>query len=265
MRFLEIKGHRIEYEEIAAARIDAPAILLLHEGLGSVAMWRDFPAKVASATGCRTVTYSRWGHGRSARFPGPRDPGYMHHEALVELPALRHTLALDDVVMFGHSDGASIALIHAGSGQWPVRGLILEAPHVFVEEISIRGIAEAKAAYEAGELKRRLARHHADVEGVFRAWNDIWLSPGFRAWNIEGYLSGVTSPVLLIQGADDQYGTLAQIDAVGRQVHGPVRKLVMAKCMHAPHRDEEAEVLAATARFVLQFAERAIPASGTKP
>ena len=250
MPFVEINGHRIEYTEIAARRGDTPTLVLLHEGLGSVAMWRDFPVRLAHATGCRTVTYSRWGYGKSDRFPGPRDPGYMHREALDELPALRTALAIDDPVLVGHSDGASIALIHAGSRRWTVRGLILEAPHVFVEDVSIAGIEEAKHAYEDDNLKRRLARYHADVEGVFRGWNDIWLSAAFRDWNIEEFLPGVTCPVLAIQGIDDQYGTVAQVNAVARGIKGSFEKLLLEDCVHAPHRDQEADTLAAMAGFI---------------
>ncbi|HVA35230.1 MAG TPA: alpha/beta hydrolase [Stellaceae bacterium] len=250
MAFVEINGHRIEYADIAARRDGAPTLILLHEGLGSLAMWRDFPVRLAHATGCRTVTYSRWGYGRSDRFPGPRDPRYMHREALDELPALRAALAIDDPVLVGHSDGASIALIHTGSRRWKVRGLILEAPHVFVEDVSIAGIEEAKHAYESDDLKRRLARYHADVEGVFRGWNDIWLSAVFRDWNIEEYLPGVNCPVLAIQGIDDQYGTVAQVNAVARGVKGSFEKLLLEDCMHAPHRDQEADSLAAMAGFL---------------
>ena len=250
MAFVEINGHRIEYADIAARRDGAPTLILLHEGLGSLAMWRDFPVRLAHATGCRTVTYSRWGYGRSDRFPSPRDPRYMHREALDELPALRAALAIDDPVLVGHSDGASIALIHTGSRRWKVRGLILEAPHVFVEDVSIAGIEEAKHAYESDDLKRRLARYHADVEGVFRGWNDIWLSAVFRDWNIEEYLPGVNCPVLAIQGIDDQYGTVAQVNAVARGVKGSFEKLLLEDCMHAPHRDQEADSLAAMAGFL---------------
>lgn len=250
MAFVEINGHRIEYAEIAAKNPGRPTLILLHEGLGSLAMWREFPVRLAHATGCRIVTYSRWGYGRSDRFPSPRDPRYMHREALDELPALRATLAIDDPVLVGHSDGASIALIHAGSGLWKVRGLVLEAPHVFVEDVSIIGIEETKHAYEDEDLKHRLSRYHADVEGVFRGWNDIWLSPQFRSWNIEDCLAGVACPVLAIQGVDDQYGTVAQVNAVARGIKGPFEKLLFENCMHAPHRDQEADTLAAMADFI---------------
>jgi len=250
MAFVDVLGRRIEFEDIPRAKPDAPDLVLLHEGLGSLAMWRDFPAKLAAATGCRTVTYSRWGYGKSAPKPRPWDTLYMHRAALEGLPALRAALDIENPVLVGHSDGASIALIHAGAGSWPVKGLILEAPHVFVEDISIKGIEEAKTAYQDGDLKRRLARYHDDPDGVFWGWNDIWLAPEFRAWNIEEYLPTVGCPVLAIQGADDQYGTLDQVNAVGRQVRGTFEKLVLEDCMHAPHRDQEEDTLAAMAAFV---------------
>jgi pimeloyl-ACP methyl ester carboxylesterase len=249
MAFLSAGGHRLEYERIAGT-VDRATLLLLHEGLGSVALWRDFPAKLAQATGAPLVVYSRYGYGRSDPLRAPRAPRYMHDEALVALPALRAALALDDVVLVGHSDGASIALIHAGSGRWPVRGLVLEAPHVFLEDVSVASIAAARDAYAATDLRQRLARHHADVDSAFRGWNDAWLDAAFRQWNIEEYLPGVRCPVLAIQGEGDEYGTLAQIAAIERSVQGRFEKLVLAACGHSPHRDQEEKVLAAIATFV---------------
>jgi pimeloyl-ACP methyl ester carboxylesterase len=248
MPFLDVGEHRLEFARIAG---DArrPTLIFLHEGLGSVAMWRDFPAKLAQATGAPAIVYSRLGYGRSDPLTVPREVRYMHEEALVTLPALRQKLGLDEIVLVGHSDGASIALIHAGSG-FLVRALVLEAPHVFVEDVSIAGIEAARDAYATTDLPTRLARHHDDVESAFRGWNDIWLAPAFRAWNIEEYLPRVRCPVLAIQGEDDQYGTLAQVDAVGRGVAGPFEKLVLANCGHSPHRDQEQAVLAAMAEFI---------------
>jgi pimeloyl-ACP methyl ester carboxylesterase len=249
MPFVTAGGHRLDYERIPG-RPGAPTLVLLHEGLGSVALWRDFPQKLAAATGCPLVVYSRYGYGASDPIAAPHGPRYMHDEALVALPELRQALGLDDVILVGHSDGASIALIHAGSGRWKVRALILEAPHVFVEDVSIASIAEARIAFETTELRQRLARYHANVDSAFRGWNDAWLSPGFRDWNIEEYLPGVTCPVLAIQGAGDEYGSLAQIEAIERGIKGPVEKLVLRNCKHSPHRDQEAAVLEAMTDFV---------------
>jgi pimeloyl-ACP methyl ester carboxylesterase len=252
MPFLTAGGHRLEYERIDGAR-DRPALILLHEGLGSIAMWRDFPTRLAQATGCPAVVYSRYGYGRSDALAGPRGVDYMHREALDTLPELRAELGLDDAILVGHSDGASIALIHAGSGSWPVRALVLEAPHVFVEDVSITSIAAARTAYETTDLRRRLARYHADVDSAFRGWNDVWLDADFRAWNIEDVLPGVRCPVLAIQGADDEYGTLQQLDAIGRGVAAPFERLVLPKCRHSPHRDQENAVLMAMTRFIARL------------
>ncbi len=249
MPFVPAAGHRLEYERFPGNGA-APTLVLLHEGLGSVALWRDFPGKLAQATGCPLVVYSRYGYGRSDPITAPHKLRYMHDEALIALPELRRALGLEDVILVGHSDGASIALIHAGSGKWPVRALILEAPHVFVEEVSVKSIAEARTAYAGGELRQRLARYHADVDSAFRGWNDAWLDPAFRAWNIEEYLPGVRCPVLAIQGAGDEYGTLAQLEAIERGVKGPFAKLVLEACTHSPHRDQEKAVLKAMAEFI---------------
>jgi pimeloyl-ACP methyl ester carboxylesterase len=249
MPFLTAGGHRLEYEHLPGKH-GAPTLVLLHEGLGSLAMWRDFPATLAQATDCPLVVYSRYGYGGSDPLTAPRTPRYMHDEALVALPELRQALGLDDVVLVGHSDGASVALIHAGSGRWPVRALILEAPHVFTEDMGIAAVAEARVAYDTGDLRQRLARHHGDVDGAFRGWCGAWLDPAFRAWTIEEYLPGVACPVLAIQGADDQYGTSAQLDAIERGVIGSFERLVLADCRHSPHRDQASAVLAAMSAFV---------------
>jgi pimeloyl-ACP methyl ester carboxylesterase len=249
MPFVSAGGHRLEYQRIAGDA-DRPTLVLLHEGLGSVALWRDFPAALAKATSAPLVVYSRYGYGRSDALSAPRAPRYMHDEALVVLPELRQALGLEDVVLVGHSDGASIALIHAGSGRWPVRALVLEAPHVFVEDVSVASIAAARDAYAATDLRQRLARYHADVDSAFRGWNDAWLDPAFRDWNIEEHLPGVRCPVLAIQGEGDEYGTLAQIAAIERGVTGRFEKTVLSGCKHSPHRDQEQAVLRAMAAFV---------------
>jgi pimeloyl-ACP methyl ester carboxylesterase len=252
--FAAVRGHRLEIEEIAAAKADASPLVLLHEGLGSAALWRDFPARLAAATGSRTVVYSRLGYGHSDPITAPRKVDYMHHEALDELPALLDALAIEWPVLVGHSDGASIALIHAGAGVRPVRGLVLMAPHVFVEDVTVASIEGARAAYAATDLRQRLARYHDDVDGAFRGWNDIWLDPAFRSWNIEACLPRIACPILAIQGADDEYGTLAQLDAIKRQAAGETELLVLENCRHAPHRDRPEATLTAIARFVAPLA-----------
>lgn len=226
-----------------------PALVFLHEGLGSVAMWRDFPSRVAARTGRRTVVYSRLGYGRSAPLGAPRRPDYMHREALETLPALRAARGLADAILVGHSDGASIALIHAGAGH-PVRGIVAMAPHVFVEDVTIRSIEAAREAWRTTDLRARLQRYHADVDGAFKGWNDAWLDPAFRQWNIEEFLPSIACPLLLVQGRDDEYGTMAQLDAIERAVQGKVRRLELAHCRHSPHRDQPEATLAAIVDFV---------------
>ncbi len=241
-------GHHLEYEHIDGPE-DAPTLVFLHEGLGSVAMWRDFPTKLAATVDYPAIVYSRYGYGKSDPLETPRGVDYMHREAFV-LSELRSTFGLNDVILVGHSDGASIALIHAGARELPVRALVLEAPHVFVEDVSIESIAAARTAYETTDLRQRLGRYHADVESAFRGWNDAWLQREFRAWDIQDFLPEIACPTLAIQGAEDEYGTLAQIAAIESQIKGPFEKLVLPACGHSPHRDQEAAVLAAMAKFI---------------
>ena len=219
----------LETEEIAGAE---PALVFLHEGLGSVALWRDFPAgwrRRPAAARCSTRAPAT---GSPTSRTVDRTPRFMHEEALDVLPALLREAGIERPVLVGHSDGGSIALIHASAH--PVSGLVLLAPHVFVEDVSVASIEEARETFETTELGERMARYHRDAERTFRLWNDIWLAPEFRAWNIEDVLGGVTAPTLLIQGEHDQYGTLAQIDAIERGVQGPVQRAVL-DCRHAPH------------------------------
>jgi pimeloyl-ACP methyl ester carboxylesterase len=227
-----------------------PALVFLHEGLGSVALWKNFPELVAEATGCCALIYSRYGYGKSDRLTQPRAVDYMHREALEALPEVLDALSIRDPVLIGHSDGASISLIHAGAHRQQVRGLVLMAPHVFVEHVTIAAIAQAKTAFETTDLTAKLGRYHEDAVGAFRGWNDIWLHPDFRAWNIEACLPRITAPALLIQGEDDQYGTMAQIEALERQLGGPVETAVFASCAHSPHVDQTQGTLEAIAEFV---------------
>lgn len=247
--FVTVGGQRLEVRCLAGAP-GLPTLMFLHEGLGSASLWHDFPDTVAAATDCPAVVWSRYGYGRSDVLQETRAVDYMHREALDALPALRAALGLDDVVLVGHSDGASIALIHAGAGRWPVRGMVLEAPHVFVEDITVASIAGIGRDYPASGLGPRLGRHHANPDRTFYGWNDIWLEPAFRAWNIEEYLAPITCPILAIQGEDDEYGTMVQLDAIALQVSGPVETLALPGVKHSPHRDAPDVARDAIVRFV---------------
>ena len=251
--FVLIQGRRLETRLIPGARAGAPAIVMLHEGLGSISLWRDFPGKLAAATGCTVLAYSRHGYGQSDVLDAPRLVEYMHREALDVLPELLGVMRINRPVLLGHSDGASIALIHAGAHSDPrtgVRGVVAMAPHVFVEDVSVKSIAEAKAAFETTDLPQKLARHHADSAKTFYGWNDIWLHADFRAWNIEACLSSIRCPLMALQGIDDEYGSMAQLEAIAAQAGGPVELVKLAACKHSPHRDQPEATLAAVTRFV---------------
>ena len=240
-------------ETVSLGPASRTRLVFLHEGLGCVALWRDFPARLSAACGLGAFVYSRAGYGKSPRTQLPRPVTYMHEEAAL-LPALlrAHGIALPDAILFGHSDGASIALLCAAAH--PVRGLVLEAPHVFTEEAGLASIERAREAYEHGDLRARLARHHADVDAAFWGWNGPWLDPEFRSWNIEGALPAVRAPMLVIQGAQDEYGTLAQVRAIERQAGGSVETLVLEGCGHAPHKDCAGAVVERAAMFARKAA-----------
>ncbi|MBT9496284.1 MAG: alpha/beta hydrolase [Zoogloea sp.] len=227
-------------------------MVFLHEGLGSVSMWRDFPQRVADASGCEAIVFSRHGYGKSTPIAEPRGVRYMHDEALTTLPALLDALGVEAPFLFGHSDGGSIALIHAGGAHRPLAGIIVMAPHVLVEEVSVTSIEQAKVAYRNTDLKSRLGRYHADVDSAFWGWNDIWLHPEFRHWNIEEYLPTIACPVMAIQGEDDEYGTMDQIERIARGA--PDVDLVrLADCRHSPHKDQPEAVIEAVAGFVTRI------------
>jgi pimeloyl-ACP methyl ester carboxylesterase len=246
---LLVDAHAIEVASWGPPVSSCAPIVLLHEGLGSVAMWRGFPAAVAQRTGCRVMAYSRYGHGASDPPPAPHTVRFMHDEAHL-LPKVLDAAGIATAVLLGHSDGGSIALIAAAEFPERVQALILEAPYVFVEEVSLLSIERMQRLYAGADLRERLGRYHANVDTAFHGWNDVWLDPAFRGWNLEEYLPRISCPVLLIQGEDDEYGTIAQVDAIARQVSGTVERLVLPACGHSPHRDQPDRVLAAIERFV---------------
>jgi pimeloyl-ACP methyl ester carboxylesterase len=229
-----------------------PTLVFLHEGLGCAGTWGDFPARLAARTGCGALIYSRSGYGDSAPLDRPRTARYLHNEGLTVLPQVLRTMGIRQSILIGHSDGASIALIYAGAGGAEhTLGLVLEAPHVFVEDTTIEGIKRTGAIYRTTDLAQRLARHHGDqTNTVFWSWYDTWLSPEFRHWNIEEYFPDITCPLLVIQGERDEYGTKRQVDAVVSQVSAPAEAMMLPECGHTPHREQAQVTLEAMTRFV---------------
>ena len=245
---ISVLGHNLEVVRIPG-RPGHTELVFLHEGLGSVSHWGDFPARVAASTGCAVTVYSRYGSGRSDVLGEPRTVRYMHHEAQTTLPALLEQLGIEDPILIGHSDGGSIAIIYAGTFN-RLRGLVLLAPHVFVEDLSVRSIEQAKVAFETTKLSEMLGRHHRDAARTFWGWNNIWLDRAFRSWNIEEYLPRITCPTLVIQGLDDQYGTMAQVEAIKNQSGGSVEVLTLPNCAHSPQRDQPGRVLERITAFI---------------
>jgi pimeloyl-ACP methyl ester carboxylesterase len=243
-----VDGNRLETRSYRPPS-GAPTIVMLHEGLGSVSMWRDFPEQVANATSCDVLAYSRYGHGKSDRLREPRSADFMHREATVVLPALLERLGIRRPILLGHSDGGSICLIYASAFPEAPRALILEAPHVLVEDLTVGSIAKIGAAYKTTDLGQKLARHHDHADDTFWGWNRIWLEPAFRRWNIEDQLTSIRCPLLVIQGTEDEYGTLAQVDAIARRVP-QAQSLVLSNCRHSPHHDQPTAVLDAVSQFV---------------
>jgi len=255
MPFVTAGGRRLEYEWAGAAAGDSarPVIVMLHEGLGSVALWRDFPAAVNAATGLPVLVYSRWGYGKSEPIPhGPRPPDYMNAEGREVLPELLRQLGVARPILLGHSDGGSIALIHAGSGIGPAPlGVITMAAHVFVETVSTISIAKARVAYEESDLRAKLARFHDDVDGAFYSWNCTWMLPAFiRGFNIEADVARARCPITAIQGAQDEYGTIKQLESIREKSQGRAEIVLIPDCRHSPHRDQRDATLAAIARHV---------------
>jgi pimeloyl-ACP methyl ester carboxylesterase len=240
---------RLELQWVGPRTPAMPPLVFLHEGLGSVAMWKDFPERLCDAAGMRGLVFSRYGYGRSTpRPPQERWPvGFMHEQAFEVLPALFARLDIDRPWLFGHSDGGSIALLHAS--RFAVSGVVSVAAHVFTEAMGLRSIAAARAAYETTDWRARLARYHADVDSAFFGWNDIWLDPAFRDWNIEAALASIEAPVLVVQGEDDEYGTMAQVETIARGVKRAT-VLALPRCGHSPHRDQPERLTEATCAFL---------------
>jgi pimeloyl-ACP methyl ester carboxylesterase len=251
--FVSIDGKRLETVFLEAREELSPTIVMLHEGLGSIALWKDFPQRLAERTGCGVLVYSRYGHGNSDRLLEKRPVSFMHHEGQVVLPQLLNAFGIERPILFGHSDGGSIALLYASAFPNSPRALILEAPHVFVEELSVASIAEARVNFETTDFREKLAKYHAHVDETFWGWNDIWLDPAFPSWNIESCLDAIRCPVLCIQGEQDEYGTPTQVEAIRSRVPG-TELVMLADCKHSPHRDQRGATLEPVERFVREVA-----------
>jgi pimeloyl-ACP methyl ester carboxylesterase len=247
---LDLGTMRLEYRMIGPRPDEAPTIVMLHEGLGCVGLWNEFPDQLQAATGAGVFVYSRAGYGRSSPVTLPRPLTFMHEEAREVLPKVLDAIGFRRGLLLGHSDGASIAAIYAGSVQdHRVRGLILIAPHFFTEDMGIAEIARAKEAYATTDLRQKLARWHADVDNAFRGWNDAWLDPEFRNWDITEPLAYIRVPILIVQGEDDQYGTQRQIEVARQECYCPVEVALYRGVRHAPHREAPALLLASVSEF----------------
>ena len=251
MPFATAAGRSVAYEWVGDSNSGKPTLVFLHEGLGSIRQWREFPAKVAAATGCRALLYDRYGYGQSdVLAERKRTVRFMHDEALLALPELLHSLQVASPLLIGHSDGASIALIHAGAGH-AVRAVVAMAPHVFIEPLCLNSIVDAAKDFETTDFGEKLGRYHRDARKTFYGWADVWLDRNFTRWDIrDDYLPKITCPVLAIQGCDDVYGTMAQLDEIERRVKGPCELLKLEDCGHAPFREQPEQTLAAVSRFV---------------
>ena len=263
--FLKVGDIQLECASFGPAPDQAPAIILLHDALGCLSLWRDFPQKLSDATGFGVFAYSRQGYGQSQAITLPRPLDFMTHEALGPLAALLDLIGFQRGILMGHSDGATISAIYAGSvADHRIRGLILMAPHFFTEPMGLAQIAQARTEFETTDLKDRLAKHHNDPEGAFLGWNDVWLDPGFAAWNVGDVIDYFRIPTLAIQGRDDPYGTLAQIEEVETRSYAPVDMVVIDDCKHAPHQEHPEVVLNAIADFTQRLerieAEVVVPA-----
>ncbi|HZL39280.1 MAG TPA: alpha/beta hydrolase [Pseudolabrys sp.] len=258
--FLDIGFQKLEYRMIGPRPDQAPTLVLLHEGLGCVGLWGDFPDKLQAATGAGVFVYSRAGYGKSSPVALPRPLSYMHDEARETLPRLLDDIGFQRGLLIGHSDGASIAAIYAGSHQdHRVCGLTLIAPHFFTEDFGIASIVEARKAFETGDLRAKLSRWHADVDNAFKGWNGAWLDPGFRQWDITEFLAYIRVPVLIVQGDDDQYGTVKQIEIANQECYCPVEVALLPGARHSPQREASEPTLKAISAFVERALRQSAP------
>jgi pimeloyl-ACP methyl ester carboxylesterase len=246
-----VAGRRLEVASHAPAVPGSPWIVFLHEGLGSARQWRDFPARLGARTGCGALAYSRWGYGGSDARPAPWPPDFLEDEAAVVLPALLAQAGITAPILFGHSDGGTIALMYAAAFPGAVRGIVSEAAHVMLEDIGIGGITRVRDRFLRGDLRARLRAQHGDhVDDTVLGWTGVWLTPELRAWDIRPRLAAIRCPVLVIQGRDDDFGTLAQVRDIAQGVAGPAESLVLDECGHIPHREKAREALDASERFI---------------
>ena len=251
---IQVGDTRLEAQCYGPAPTEAPTIIMLHEGLGCVALWRDFPAQLAKATGYGVLAYSRAGYGASDGSPPPKPLDYMTREAMDVLPLVLEQIGFKRGILLGHSDGASIATIYAGSTEdMRIRGLVLIAPHFFTEPVGLAAIRDAKEVYEAGDLKPKLAKYHTHVDDAFYGWNGAWLDDGFQDWNIAENIDYLRIPVLGIQGRDDEYGTLAQLDELETRLYSPFDCVILEDCKHSPHLEKPDETVGAIAEFCIRL------------
>jgi pimeloyl-ACP methyl ester carboxylesterase len=248
---IELDGRAVEAYWHGPTPDAAPTIVMLHEGLGCAALWRDLPQKITAATGCGVLVYSRFGYGQSAPEPLPFPLSYMHDHAFNVLPRILDEAGIQRAILLGHSDGGSIATLYAGGTQdFRLRGIALIAPHFFVEDITITSIEAAKTAYETTDLRARLAKYHRDPDNAFWGWNGAWLNPAFRAWRIDDHLPTIRVPILILQGEADEYGTAAQLSLAESEVYCPIETRLIAGAKHSPQNSHQAETLGALTAFV---------------
>jgi pimeloyl-ACP methyl ester carboxylesterase len=251
MRHVTIEGRRLEVLSHPPAAPGAPWLVFLHEGLGAARQWRDFPSRLAAGAAAGTLVYSRWGYGGSEGRPRPWPIAFLEDEAAIVLPAILAEFGIERPVLFGHSDGGTIALMYAAAFPGAARGVIAEAAHVMLEEVGLTGIARVRQRYLDGELRAGLnAQHGAHTDDTVLGWTEVWLRPEWRGWDIRERLRTIRCPVLVVQGRDDEFGTLDQVDEILTGVGGPAESLVLDGCRHVPHREKAAEVIEACAAFI---------------